>query len=59
MADEAGIDFMIPIARWKGYGGDTDFHGATLETIIWAAGLLAATARMTVFGTSTRRCSIR
>jgi dimethylsulfone monooxygenase len=51
IADEAGIDFMLPIARWKGYGGDTDFHGATLETITWAAGLLAATARMTVFCT--------
>jgi len=51
MADEAGVDFMLPIARWKGYGGDTDFHGATFETITWAAGLLAATARMTVFCT--------
>ncbi len=30
-------------ARWKGYGGDTDFQGATLETITWATGLLAAT----------------
>src|SRR6516164_7031889 len=38
MADAAGIDFMLPIGRWKGYGGDTDFHGSTLE-------------RMTVFGT--------
>ena len=51
LADEAGLDFMLPIARWKGYGGDTDFHGATLETITWAVGLLAATKRMTVFGT--------
>jgi dimethylsulfone monooxygenase len=51
VADDAGIDFMLPIARWKGYGGDTDFHGATLETITWATGLLAATSRMTVFGT--------
>ncbi len=51
MAEARGIDFMLPIARWKGYGGDTDFHGATLETITWAAGLLAATSRMTVFGT--------
>ena len=51
MADEAGIDFMLPIARWKGYGGETDFHGATLETKTWAAGLLAATSRITVFGT--------
>src|ERR1700720_3230975 len=37
MADEAGIDFMLPIARWKGYGGETDFHGATLETVTWAS----------------------
>jgi alkanesulfonate monooxygenase SsuD/methylene tetrahydromethanopterin reductase-like flavin-dependent oxidoreductase (luciferase family) len=51
IADEAGIDFVLPIGRWKGYGGDTDFHGATLETKTWAAGLLAATRRITVFGT--------
>jgi alkanesulfonate monooxygenase SsuD/methylene tetrahydromethanopterin reductase-like flavin-dependent oxidoreductase (luciferase family) len=51
MADEVGIDFMLPIGRWKGYGGDTDFHGNTLETITWAVGLLSATQRMTVFGT--------
>jgi FMNH2-dependent dimethyl sulfone monooxygenase len=51
MADEAGIDFILPIGRWKGYGGDTDFHGETLETKTWAAGLLAATRHITVFGT--------
>jgi len=51
MADAAGIDFLLPIARWKGYGGDTDFHGASLETITWAVGLLGATQRITVFGT--------
>ncbi len=51
MADEAGIDFMLPIGRWKGYGGDTNFHGTTLETVTWAVGLLGATQRITVFGT--------
>jgi alkanesulfonate monooxygenase SsuD/methylene tetrahydromethanopterin reductase-like flavin-dependent oxidoreductase (luciferase family) len=51
MAEAAGIDFMLPIARWKGYGGATDFHGTSLETMTWAAGLLAATERITVFGT--------
>jgi alkanesulfonate monooxygenase SsuD/methylene tetrahydromethanopterin reductase-like flavin-dependent oxidoreductase (luciferase family) len=51
LADAAGIDFMLPIARWKGYGGETDFHGASLETITWAVGLLCATRQMTVFGT--------
>jgi alkanesulfonate monooxygenase SsuD/methylene tetrahydromethanopterin reductase-like flavin-dependent oxidoreductase (luciferase family) len=51
MADEAGLDFLLPIARWKGYGGDTDYQGATLETLTWASGLLASTSRITVFGT--------
>jgi alkanesulfonate monooxygenase SsuD/methylene tetrahydromethanopterin reductase-like flavin-dependent oxidoreductase (luciferase family) len=51
MADEAGIDFMLPIGRWKGYGGKSDFHGTTLETVTWACGLLAATQRITIFGT--------
>jgi len=51
MADTAGIDFLLPIGRWKGYGGDTDYQGATLETITWASGLLASTRRITVFGT--------
>jgi alkanesulfonate monooxygenase SsuD/methylene tetrahydromethanopterin reductase-like flavin-dependent oxidoreductase (luciferase family) len=51
MADAAGIEFMLPIGRWKGYGGDTDYQGATFETVTWACGLLAATRRLTVFGT--------
>lgn len=51
MADDAGIDFMLPISRWKGYGGDTDYQGETLETITWATGLLAKTRRLVAFGT--------
>jgi dimethylsulfone monooxygenase len=51
MADDAGIDFMLPIARWKGFGGATDYQGATFETLTWASGLLAKTRRLVVFGT--------
>ncbi len=51
LADAAGIEFMLPIARWRGYGGTTDFHNSTFETITWACGLLAATKNLTVFGT--------
>ncbi|MGA2392496.1 MAG: LLM class flavin-dependent oxidoreductase [Candidatus Lustribacter sp.] len=50
-ADEAGIDFMLPIGRWKGYGGSTDYQGTSFETLTWASGLLQATKRITVFGT--------
>ena len=51
MADRAGIEFMLPIGRWKGYGGPTDYQGATWETVAWACGLLAKTERLTLFGT--------
>ncbi|EPE94054.1 LLM class flavin-dependent oxidoreductase [Rhizobium grahamii] len=51
LLDEAGIDFMLPIARWIGYGGDTNFHGNVLETITWAAALLARTRDINVFAT--------
>jgi dimethylsulfone monooxygenase len=51
MADAAGIEFMLPIGRWKGYGGDTDYQGATLESISWASGILASTKRLNVFAT--------
>lgn len=50
-ADEAGIDFLLPVARWKGYGGATNPQGDTLETITWATALLASTKRIQVFAT--------
>jgi alkanesulfonate monooxygenase SsuD/methylene tetrahydromethanopterin reductase-like flavin-dependent oxidoreductase (luciferase family) len=51
MADDAGMDLMLPIGRWKGYGGDTNFEGTTLETVTWACGLLAQTKQINVFCT--------
>jgi alkanesulfonate monooxygenase SsuD/methylene tetrahydromethanopterin reductase-like flavin-dependent oxidoreductase (luciferase family) len=51
LADDAGIDFLLPIARWKAYGTNGTYQEATLETLTWATGLLAATRRITVFGT--------
>lgn len=51
MLDEAGIEFMLPIARWIGYGGETNFQGNVLETITWATGLLAHTKNINVIAT--------
>ena len=51
LLDAAGIDFMLPIARWIGYGGPTDFHGSVLETMTWVAALLASTKDIAVFAT--------
>lgn len=51
LADEVGIDFLLPIARWIGYGGDTNFHEGVLDPTVFAAGLLAHTRRISVFST--------
>ncbi len=51
LADKVGIDFLLPIARWIGYGGRTNFHEGVLDPVTWAAGLLAQTERVTVFAT--------
>ncbi len=51
LADAAGIDFLLPVARWKGYEGATNPQGTSLEPITWAAGLLAITKRINIFAT--------
>lgn len=51
LLDDAGIEFMLPIARWIGYGGATNFHGNVLETMTWATGLLAHTRNLAVIST--------
>ena len=51
MADKAGLEFMLPLGRWAGYGGEHDHNGYSYETLIWAAGLLAATKNIFAFST--------
>ena len=51
MAEEAGLEFTLPIGRWHGYRGETDAEGSSYETLTWAAGTLAATGEIVVFGT--------
>ena len=51
LADEAGLEFLLPVARWHGYGGDVDAEGENFETLTWATGMLSATEHIVVFGT--------
>ncbi|MGV3551766.1 LLM class flavin-dependent oxidoreductase [Rhizobium sp.] len=52
MADAAGIDFLLPVARWIGFKGEeVDFMKSVLETTTWAAGLLASTKDIAVIST--------
>ena len=50
-AERAGIDAIIPVARWKGMGGQTNFNHRNFEPFTWAAGLAALTSRIGLFAT--------
>lgn len=52
LADATGFEMMVPVARWRGFGGSTDFNGECLETYTWAAGLAQATENIMVFATT-------
>ena len=51
IADRAGLEFMLPIARWKGFGGETNSREWSFETFTWAAAIAAVTERIAVFMT--------
>src|SRR6185436_13542290 len=50
-ADHAGLEFILPIARWKGYGGVTDARAESFETLTHGAALAAITKRICIFST--------
>ena len=37
-ADALGFEAIVPIARWKGFGGTTNFNGNCFETYTYAQG---------------------
>jgi alkanesulfonate monooxygenase SsuD/methylene tetrahydromethanopterin reductase-like flavin-dependent oxidoreductase (luciferase family) len=51
LADEAGFEALLPVGRWRGYGGATNFNGQSFETFTWAAGIGASTRRIAVIAT--------
>ncbi|WP_240157290.1 LLM class flavin-dependent oxidoreductase [Pseudonocardia broussonetiae] len=50
--DRWGFDVIVPIARWKGFGGSTNFNGTSFETLTWAAGIAQATENISVVATT-------
>ena len=51
MADGAGIEFFLPIARWKGFGGEMNSREHSFETFTFAAALAGVTERIALFST--------
>jgi dimethylsulfone monooxygenase len=52
LADEAGVEFLLPIAKWLGLGGTADMWGRSFETFTQAAALGALTKRTGLFVTA-------
>jgi FMNH2-dependent dimethyl sulfone monooxygenase len=52
MADQMGFEALVPVGRWKGFGGPTNFNGEGFESFTWAAAISAATKDAGVFATT-------
>jgi len=49
LADAMGLDAIVPLGRYRGFGGETDYGSMSFEVHTWAA---AQTACAAVFATS-------
>lgn len=52
MADQMDFEAIVPVARWRGFGGANNPQGPGFETYTWAAGIGASTERAGVVATS-------
>lgn len=52
IADEYGFDFIMAMAKWKGYGGNTNHWGTSLESMTMMAALAEATSRVKIYATA-------
>ena len=52
LADEMEFEALVPVARWRGFGGATDPQGPGFETFTWAAGIAGATRHSGVISTA-------
>jgi dimethylsulfone monooxygenase len=52
LADEMEFEAIVPVARWRGFGGAHDPQGPGFEAYTWAAGIAASTQKSGVVSTS-------
>lgn len=56
LADDMNFEAIVPVARWRGFGGKTNPQGPGFETYTWAAGMAGTTKHVSVVATS--HCAI-
>jgi alkanesulfonate monooxygenase SsuD/methylene tetrahydromethanopterin reductase-like flavin-dependent oxidoreductase (luciferase family) len=52
MGDAMEFEALVPVGRWKGFGGRTNFNGEGFESFSWASAIGASTKYSGVFATS-------
>jgi alkanesulfonate monooxygenase SsuD/methylene tetrahydromethanopterin reductase-like flavin-dependent oxidoreductase (luciferase family) len=52
LADTSGWEFLLPLGRWKGFGGKTNHNGEQFEVFTWASAITAITSQISVFATA-------
>ena len=51
LADAAGLEFILPVAKWRGYQGKANIYGKSFETLTHSSAIGALTKRICVFST--------
>lgn len=52
LADRLGFEMLVPVGRWKHFGGTTKFNENNLEVYTWATAMACNTERIMVCATS-------
>lgn len=51
VADEAGLDFIMSMGKWRGFGGETNHWGESLESLAMMCGLAEVTTNVQLWAT--------
>jgi pyrimidine oxygenase len=51
IADEEGLDFVMSMGKWRGFGGDTNHWGSSLESVTMMAAIAALTKKVKIWAT--------
>lgn len=51
MADQVGMDFVMSMGKWRGFGGETNHWGASLESVTMMAAIAEATKNVRIWAT--------
>ena len=52
LADDLGLELLVPVGRWKHFGGTTKFNAENLEVFTWATAMACNTQNIMVFATA-------